>query len=204
MWLLARLRYTLARRPYLYWLFAGTCALLIAARLHRVEAAAEHAAAGWGTSRVVWVNEGDAAPGSPLHPVLRHHPSATVPRTAVATVPAGARAARAIADGQVLLAADIAGGRTPPADWVVLAVPADHAPGAVPGDGVAVLHAGTLACDGTVMDRTGVDSAGQGTHGDALEVAVPVACAAAVSADLSTVVVARRSSPTYGATDERP
>jgi tetratricopeptide (TPR) repeat protein len=31
---------------------------------------------------------------------------------------------------QVLLAADIAGRRTPPADWVVLAVPADHAPSA--------------------------------------------------------------------------
>jgi len=195
MWLLARLRFTLARRPYLYWVFAGTCALLVALRLQSLEASAEHAAAAWGTSRTVWVNEGDAVAGAPLHPVLRHHPTATVPAAAVTTVPSGARAARPVVDGQVLLAADIAGRRTPPADWVVLAVPADHAPSAEPGDGVAVLHSGAFACDGTVI---------AGPHGDALEVAMPVACAATVSADLGTVVVARRAAPTYGATDERP
>jgi hypothetical protein len=204
MWMLARLRYTLARRPYLYWLFAGTCALLIATRLHRVEASAEHAAAAWGTSRTVWVNDGDAAPGAPLHPVLRRYPTAVVPRAAVATVQADVRAAHAVADGQVLVAADIAGARTPPADWVVLALPADHAPATVPGDSVAVLHAGAFACDGTVTVRTGTDHSGAASHSDALDVAMPVACAASVSADLSSVVVARRAAPTYGATDERP
>jgi hypothetical protein len=203
MWLLARLRFTLARRPYLYWLFAGTCAVLIATRLQRVEATAEHAAAEWGSSRVVWVNEGDTPAGALLHPVVRHHPTATVPTAAVATVPSGARAARAVADGQVLLAADIADGRTPPADWVVLAVPADHAPSAVPGDGVAVLHAGALACDGMVSSGAGTGT-GSASHGDDLDVAMPVACAAAISADLSTVVVARRSAPAYGAIDDRP
>jgi hypothetical protein len=69
----------------------------------------------------------------------------------------------------------------------------------VAGDGVAVLHAGTFACDGTVTA-----GAGSGGRADSVEVAMPVACAAAVSADLATVVVARRSAPTYGATDERP
>jgi hypothetical protein len=199
MWLLARLRYTLARRPCLYWLFAGTCALLVAARLHGLEARAEHAEAGWGTSRVVWVNEGDTPAGEPLHPVQRRQPVATVPAAAVATVPRGARAARAVGDGQVLQTADLAGARTPPADWVVLAVPAEHAPSTGPGDGVAVLRGGAFACDGIVAGNGGANA-----HGDSIEVAMPVGCAAAVSADVSAVVVARRSAPTYGATDERP
>jgi hypothetical protein len=194
MWLLPRLRYTLARRPYLYWLVVGTCAALIALRLQGVEAAAEHSAAAWGTTRAVWVNQGDTAPGGQLHPVLRHYPVAMVPSVALATPPRDGRAARAVADGQVLLAADVADGRTPPADWVVLAVPADHAPRLVPGDAVAVLHAGALTCDGVI------DAAGS----DRLEVAVPVACAGALSADIATVVVARHTAPTYGATDERP
>jgi hypothetical protein len=194
MWLLPRLRYLLARRPYLYWVVAGACAVLLAARLHGVETSAERSAAAWGTARVVWVNDGDTAAGATLHPVARRYPTAMVPRAALASVPPAARAARTVVDGQVLLAADVAGTRTPPIDWVALSIPRDHTPRLVPGDGVAVLQSGALACDGMMID----------TQGEQVEIAVPVACAAAVSAELSAIVVARHATSTYGAADDRP
>jgi hypothetical protein len=194
MWLLPRLRYVFARHPSLHWLLAGCCAALIATRLHGIESAAHRSTAAWGTTRPVWVSDGDVAPGSPIHPVERRYPTAMVPTVALRSVPPDARAARAVARGQVLLPDDLAGGRTPPPDWVVLAVPAEHAPRFARGDGVAVLHTGVLACDGLVADPSG----------DRLEIAVPVPCAATVSAEISTVVVARHTAPTYRATDDRP
>jgi hypothetical protein len=194
MWLLPRLRFIFGRRPYLYWLLAGGCALLIAARLHGLETAAQRSAAAWGTARTVWVNVGDALPGSALHPVARHYPAAMLPGRALTSVPANARAARVVGDGQVLVAADLAGGDTPPADWVVVAVPIDHAPHLVPGDRVMLLHGEAPACDGISTD----------VRGERVEVAVPTTCAAAVSADISTIVVARHTVSTYGAPDDRP
>jgi hypothetical protein len=194
MWLLPRLRYVFARRPYLYWLLAGCCAALIAARLEGIESAAHRSAAAWGTARPVWVSGGDAAPGDPIHPVQRRYPAAMVPAVALRSVPPDAHAARALVTGQVLLPDDLASGRTPPADWVVLAVPAEHAPRLVRGDGVAVLHTGALACDGLMSDP----------NGDQVEIAVPVACAATVSVEISTIVVARHTVPIYRASDDRP
>ena len=192
--LLARLRFIVARRPYLYWLVAGSCALLVAARVHGLETAAEHSAARWGATRTVWVSSGDVGAGGALNPIERHFPAAMVPTAAVATVPPHAHAARAVAAGQVLLAADLQGFRTPPVDWVALAMPAEHAPRLSAGDSVVVLRGGAAVCDGMAVEA----------RGDRVEVAVPVSCAAAVSADISTLVVARRTTPTYGASDDRP
>jgi hypothetical protein len=194
MWLLPRLRFILGRRPYLYWLVAGCCAALVAARLHGVETAAQQRATAWGTARLVWVSDGEVAPGGAVHAVARRYPTAMVPNAAVRSVQPHPLAARAVAAGQVLVPADLAGGRTPPADWVVLAIPSEHAPRLVPGDGVAVLRAGAVACDGTAA----------AIGGDRVEIAVPVACAAAVGAEITTIVVARHTASAYRAPDERP
>ena len=180
---LPRVRLELARRPWLYWLFAGTCAAFAWAAVAGAQSAADRARQQWGTSRTVYVAAHTLAPGEPLAVVRREYPSAMVPQAAIAEAPEGAVVAHPLAHGEIVTANDLAGDTSAPPNWSVFAVDATGAPALVAGDAVGVFGQGALWCDGVVTAVTT----------DLVEVAVPPSCAEAVSAQVAVggVVLAR-------------
>jgi len=181
--LLPRVRLELARRPWLYWLFAGTCAAFAWASVAGAQSAADDARRQWGTSRTVYVAAHALAAGEPLALERREYPEAMVPDEAVATPPDGAIAARSITAGEIVTEPDVAGTTQVPQNWSVFAFETAGAPALLPGDTVSVFGQGARWCDGTVV----------ATGPDTVEVAVPASCAEAVSAQLAVggVVLAR-------------
>ena len=174
---LPRMRLELARRPWLYWLFAGACAALAWASVAGAQSAADHARQQWGTSRTVYVAAHALGPGDVLAVERREYPRAMVPVSAVSATTEGALVARPIA----------AGTEAVPADWAVFAVDATGAPALVPGDGVGVFGQGARWCDGVVARA----------NAEVVEVAVPPSCAEAVSAEVAVGgVVLARGQPT--------
>ena len=180
---LPRVRLELARRPWLYWLFAGTCAAFAWAAVAGAQSAADAARHRWGTSRTVYVAAHALAPGDPLAVVRREYPSAMVPAAALSVVAEDAVVAHPLTDGEIVTTADLAGATMTPAGWAVFAIDATGAPALVAGDPVGVFGQGALWCDGVVAT----------VGADLVEVAVPPACAEAVSAQVAVggVVLAR-------------
>jgi hypothetical protein len=183
MWLLPRLRFVLARRPWLYWLVVAVCAGIAWLHWSGVQADAERARRSWGTSLAVVVAIDEARAGQALRMELRDYPAAIVPDSALTDLPTGSVAARDVPAGAVLVPFDVLDTDDVPADWVVLAVPAHDGPSFARGQHAAAFAGGVRACDG-VVDTTTADH---------VEVAVPPACAAALTVDLlaGTVVLAR-------------
>lgn len=180
--LLARARTILGRRPWLFWAVVLVIGSVVALRVHGAERAAAAAQHGWGRSRTVWVATRDVAAGGALPAAARSYPAAMVPRTAITHAPDGP-AARSVSAGEVLTEPDVASGVTPPAGWVVLALPGDHAPVLSAGDAVALFGGGTRRCDGVAT----------GGGSEVVEVALPPECAAVLTTDLvaGDVVVGR-------------
>lgn len=183
MHVLPRLRLELARRPWIYWLIVGLCALVVWSGITRAASAADAERRQWGQSRTVLVATVDVARGQTLRARRRQYPAAMVPVGAVASLPAAALAAHPIGAGEVIVRSDLAGGADPPADWVVFALPADGAPALLPGDAATVFGDGTRWCDGMVVTFAA----------DRIDVAVPPTCAEHVSAQVAagTAVLAR-------------
>jgi hypothetical protein len=155
------------------------------AQLASTQAGAARARAEWGTARVVWVAARDAAPGDSVIADSRQYPVAMVPATALTTPPAQPVAARHIAAGTVLVAADLLDDTSVPLGWVVFGVATAGVPSLHAGQGVAIFAAGQRVCDGiTSSDAT-----------ELVEVAVPPDCAGPLSAHLleGSVVLARLS-----------
>ena len=177
--LLPRVRLLLARRPWLYWLFVGTCAAAAWLGVAGAQARVAHERAQWGTTRRVWVAQADLAAGQPVSAAGSNYPLAMLPATAVTSLPANAVAARPVAAGEVLVAADLAGDGTLPAGWLVFAVPGDGAPRLSPGEHVGVFGSGQRWCEGIVVGLT--DS-----H---VEVGVDPACATSMSTQLALAAV---------------
>jgi hypothetical protein len=171
MFVLPRLRLLLARRPWLYWLCAASCAAIAAGGVAAARGAAADARKVWGDTREVWVTTADVATGAVLLPEQRSYPVAMVPPDAVATWPAAAIAAHPLADGEVVVAGDLAGDGAIPSGWVAFLVPVAHDTGWVVGTHTALFAAGSDLCDGVIT----------ATPADAIEVAVPPSCAATVS-----------------------
>lgn len=180
---LPRVRLELARRPWLYWLIAGTCAAIAWASVAGARSAADHARQQWGAPRTVYVAAHALDPGDVIATVRRQYPRAMVPASAVSATTGGAVAARPVAAGEIVVAGDVAGAAPIPPDWAVFAVDATSAPTLVPGDSVGVFGQGARWCDGVVTHTTG----------EMVEVAVPPTCAEAVSAQVAVggVVLAR-------------
>lgn len=174
----ARIRVVFGRRPWLFWSVVLLAGLVVAVRVQSAEHAAATARRAWGSTRQVWVAEADTHPGEPLAAQARAYPAAMVPAGALASPPAG-RAAREVLSGEVLTALDVADDATPPADWVVLALPADRAPSLAAGDRAVLFGGGSRRCEGITVEAT-----------DVVEVAVPPDCAAAVTTDLTAGDVA--------------
>ena len=187
MWLLARLRLLLARRPWLYWLAVGLCAGSAWLTIHGSQARVEAERASWGATLTVWVAEGNTAAGASISAAPHEYPAAVVPPSAIAAEPTGV-ARRSIAAGEILVEGDLAGDADPPTGWVVLALAADLAPVLVPGDSVAVMGNGQRLCDGLVTAVSTGEPSGGG-----IEIAVPANCAGVTTTHLTaaTVVLAR-------------
>ena len=183
MWLLPRLRFVLARRPWLYWLVVAVCAAVVWLQWSAVQSDAERARRAWGASSTVAVATDAARAGEPLRAALRDYPLAVLPADALTEAPPEAVAARDIAAGAVLVPFDVLSTDDIPADWVVLAVPSQDAPAFTRGQRAAAFAAGVRTCDGIV----------DATTDDHVEVAVPASCAATLTLDLlgGAVVLAR-------------
>jgi hypothetical protein len=182
-------RYELARRPWLYWLFVAVCAAVVATTLATAHSATLHERDRWGTSVPVLVSTRALAAGAPIRASPQQYPQAMVPADALTTLPPGATAAHALAAGEVLVAADLTGADTVPRGWAVFAVTGTDAPTLAPGDAVALFGDGQRWCDGIVIRGGGAAS---GVANDTVEVAVPGDCADAVSLQVAagTVVLA--------------
>jgi len=172
---LPRLRLLFARRPWLYWLIIGACAVAVWSSVASAQAQVTRQRDSWGTTRTVWIASGPVAAGEVVRAAATDYPTAMVPPSAVASLPADAVAARPLATGEVVVAADVAADGLVPADWVVFAVPADGAPTLIAGDAVTVFGSGRAWCDG-VAERVGDET---------VEVAVPMDCAPSMSAQLA-------------------
>ena len=173
--LLPRLRMAFARRPWLYWLVVGSCAVAVWLSVTSAQAQVTRERDAWGSPREVWVARGPVAAGEVVRAASAEYPSAMVPPSAVSSLPTGAVAARSIAEGEVVVAADLAVEGLVPADRIVFAVPLDGAPTLVAGDAVTVFGSGQMWCEGMAV----------GTGQVAVEIAVPQDCAAPMSAQLA-------------------
>lgn len=185
--LLARLRFALARRPYLYWLFVAACTLVVYTSIASSHSRLADQRRSWGQTRRVWVATADIAPGQPIRSVARDYPMAMVAISAVGTDPADERAVSPIAAGEVIVTGDV--GHSPdrllPDDSVVFAFVNSDTPQLARGSEVAVFGSGRRWCDGVVMalgDRQ-------------VDVAVPTGCAGAISLEVAngTIVLAATS-----------
>lgn len=191
MHLAARLRWTLARHPSLYWLLVGTVALIVTTSVRSASESAQTARDHWGTSVVAYVTETFIARGDTVVAAAHDVPLALLPDGALVDAPPpGAVAAHDLAAGDVLDTTDIAAADSIPSAWVVLSV-STPAPRLVAGDRVAVLGAGALLCDGMV---TAIAAPVDGED-TAVEVAMPDDCAqqAAPLLTLGEVVLGRRA-----------
>lgn len=182
---LPRLRLAFARRPWLYWLVAGSLIVLAWWQVSSLHEAARRARDAWGTTVAVWVSPTDATAGAALSIERREYPTAMVPSAALTDVHEPVVAARKVAAGAVLVDADVVSDHALPDSWIVFAVAADGAPALAQGDGVAVFAAGRRLCDGTIA----------APPGERVEFAVPADCGGPVgnAVALGDVVLARRA-----------
>lgn len=179
----ARLRYLLARRPWLYWLvvvvLAGAIALAVAGAVGGVDDARR----AWGATRRVVVASTDLAPGDALtdRVEVRLLPGPILPARALTEVSPDAVARQHVATGEVLVDVDVAAGHVPvalvPTGWHGVPVAEPVPTGAVVGDRVAATSGGVVLADEAVVVARGDAS---------LVVAVPAADAPGVAAAASS------------------
>ncbi|MFZ9628144.1 MAG: hypothetical protein ACO3C1_02200 [Ilumatobacteraceae bacterium] len=189
MHLAAHIRWLLARHPSVYWALVALTGLIVVLSVRSASDAATTERDRWGTSVVAYVTTGFVARGESVVAEPHDVPLALLPDGALVDAPPpGAVAAHDLAAGDVLDSTDVAESGEVPASWVVVRV-SSPAPRLVAGDGVAVLGAGTLLCDGTVTDVRASDDGEV-----AIEVAMPPDCAEHVAPllALDEVVLGRR------------
>ena len=177
MLLLSRLRFALARRPWVYWVLVAGCAAIVWSTVSTAQARLDKQRQQWGETRRVWVAVDDIAPGDLVRSVARDYPVAMVTASAIDDEPVGAIATASIAAGEVLVSADVAteGDRPLPAGWVVFALGGNESPTLRPGDRVVIFGSGQRWCDGVVV----------AVADDRVEVGTPPECANAVSLQLA-------------------
>ena len=186
MHLLARVRFELARRPWIYWLVVAALAGLVGIGVSRAVGRVDAARRAWGEQRSVWVATADVEPNEPIVAEPKVVPRAVVPERAVIDDPGPSVARQRIAAGAIITSFDVTqpgpAGLVPDG-WVAIAVPtpASHF---VAGDHVTVFAADQLLGDGLVVD-----------HGESdVMVAVPASAAGDLAAAVlaGSVVIALR------------
>ncbi len=176
MHLLASVRLTLARHPWIYWLsiviVAGVVAIGTASALASVDAARRS----WGQQSTVWMTSGAVSPGAPITATAHDIPAAVVPAGAARSDPAGTIARQRIGPGEIVTIDDVSAtgsvGLIPPG-WVAFAVPTsgEHF---ITGDHLQVYSGDALVAAGIAVDDGDQD----------LMVAVPAAAAPSMAAAL--------------------
>ncbi len=150
-----RIRRTLAKRPWLYWIVVAGLAVSIGASvLERVDRI-DRARSAWGETRRVLVATADIDPGQPIAAEWRSLPVAGVPPRAIRTEPDGV-ARQHVSAGEIVTEVDVADGEAPlalvPDDWLVVAVVESPGSGAEVGERVVVASEGVvLAGDALVV-----------------------------------------------------
>ena len=189
MQLLAGVRLTLARRPWIYWLTIVAVAVGVGLGTARALARVDAARLAWGEQQTVWVATAAIEPGQPIVADRRRVPRAVVPITAVGSSPSSAAARQRIAAGEIVTVEDVAASGTAgliPAGWVALAV-TSAAGHLATGDHVRLYAGDQLVATGLVVD----------SGDDELMVAIPEAAAPAMAAALQagTVTIGLTAGP---------
>lgn len=177
MQLLSRIRFALARRPWIYWVFVACCVAIVWSMVASAQSSLEGERRKWGTTESVWVAAGDIAPGELIRSVRREYPAAMVPRSAIHAEPQDVIAVSVISHGEVLVEADVAGttDQVVPADWVAFALPDAETPTLMRGDAVLLFGSGQRLCEGRVIHASDIRT----------DVAVPDSCADAVGVQIA-------------------
>lgn len=154
MHLLARVRMTLARHPWLYWMALAAFAAMVATGVAHSMAGVDAARRSWGSQQAVWRATEAFEPGQPITAERDEVPSAVVPNDAVEASPVGALATQHIAAGEIVTAFDVtlAGpAGLIPSGSVAFAVP-ESVEHFSTGDHVDVYTTDRLISDGVIVD----------------------------------------------------
>lgn len=159
---LARLRWILARRPWIRWLMVAAAAMLVAWEMTAEVGSLHRARDRWGDTVAVLVATRELGPGDTLDGavVRRSFPLELVPQAAVTSVGADTVVVQRVTPGEVIVERDIHVASGPlallPPEWLAVAVPDDGAAGWVqPGDAATILADGrTAAAQAVVLIRT--------------------------------------------------
>ncbi|MBA3287830.1 MAG: hypothetical protein H0U21_07375 [Acidimicrobiia bacterium] len=179
----ARLRYLLARRPWLYWLVVVVVAGAIAFAVAGAVGGVDDARRAWGATRGVVVAATALAPGDALvdRVEVRLLPGPILPARALTEVAPDAVARQHVAAGEVLVDVDVTAGHVPvalvPTGWQGVPVAEAVPTGAIVGDRVAATSGGVVLADEAVV---------VGRNDGSLVVAVPAADAPGVAAAASS------------------
>ena len=189
MHVLARIRLTVARHPWVYWVVISALAGVVAIGAARAMAGVDAARRSWGKQEAVWVAPVAIEPGQPIHADRRQVPRALAPASAVTDDPVDGVARQHISPGEIITEADLAAGGAAgliPDGWVAFAVPAAVAHFA-PGDHVRVYSGDQSVAAGLVVDRGEAE----------VMVAIPIAAAPAMATALlaNTIAIALTSGP---------
>lgn len=115
MHVVARTRFVLARRPWLYWLAVAGLAALAALTVHGRLTTLDDAEHAWGDTHTVLVATHALEPGDLIDVRSVDLPLAAVPSDALDQLPADARLLQRVAEGEVVTALDVTAQRGPAA-----------------------------------------------------------------------------------------
>ena len=148
----ARVRLTLARRPWAYWLIVAALAAVPALAVQGHLARLDEARRSWDETRPVLVAATALGPGDQILANTVDLPLALLPDGALGELPEGARLRQRVADGEVLTELDISDRRGPASladDGTVVVALADPL-----GRGAAIGLEVRVAADGVVLARS--------------------------------------------------
>ncbi len=156
-----RVRFTLARRPWIRWMAVVALALTVAQIVRNTDADLARAREQWEETRTVLVASQPHEPGEEFVVEVREYPVVAVPPGSIHEIPPGSITRRHLGAGQVVVDEHLTGGSGPTAlaesGQVVVAV--THAGSAPPpiGTRVQIVGEGILLSTGATV--VGVDGA---------------------------------------------
>ena len=151
----ARLRYELARHPWIRWVIVVALAAAVGLIVRGELAALATQRQAWGRSREVLVADGDLAPGDVVRARAVTLPDAARPAAALESLPEGAVARQRVGDGEVIVDIDVQRATGPaagaPAGTVVVGIVDPLMGDSSVGDRVLVAARGEVLADEAVI-----------------------------------------------------
>jgi hypothetical protein len=124
--LLVHVRSFLARHRAVHWALVVALATTVGLTVLSKAAALDRERSSWGESQSVWVATGSIQPGAGITARAIELPVAAISTSAVGENPSGLTALHEIADGEVIVAADIQTADLLPTGWRAVAIAADE------------------------------------------------------------------------------